>query len=709
MEDETAWADEADQKKIKRKRPPFLFPILILLAVGLAGGGIYSLVNRQLEGVGEEIKADVRRTHQLVINAADAGDVELFTTFLSGRDARWLEQQRESVKRERFDEAPLLGIELAERPLQIDEVTLASTLDEATVTYTRWYSNPEESGAVFGLQQIANYRRGEDRWLLAPPTDEFWGDEATVHQGQMTVLYPERDEIQAIQLSEDLAAALPQICEQLPANECPNGWQLTLKLSADPKTTLFQNQIAGSVDGLTLVVPAPTLLGMPIDEAGYEAVFQSYNQLLQRRLTAVFTIYLSDNPNLVPPILQVRSSTGDFLEALPSERLPDAALTFSCSNGLDGGQNWHVFNYSLRTGEWSQVFQREYHGADSGFVIPLYGGGGYVIQEYLRDDLLTARLLLWEAGQTIVIGEQKVNFDSALAAPYFLREMDPSGRYLLIGESIESNDSWFLLDRQTCSETGDCTLQSVLNAPIWSPDGRQMLMQDPQGGSARHYRTLYLADEMGRNLVEIGQGAAPFWLDENTYGYSRLNEEGRAELVLANSENSWVVLETAEFLPLLTDVSTANQMTIWNGWANPQAPMLVLMATTHSNQNNGPYHYFLLQVDPEVENEPKVDWLFTSEIPGLSAYTRAFSPFTADGRFLMFRQRGEPIYFHDLETGMNMPFDRSLGWIVGWSPDGRFYTQWSHDGLTLTEPATGFQAKLAYDLSNCIGLEWVID
>jgi hypothetical protein len=54
-----------------------------------------------------------------------------------------------------------------------------------------------------------------------------------------------------------------------------------------------------------------------------------------------------------------------------------------------------------------------------------------------------------------------------------------------------------------------------------------------------------------------------------------------------------------------------------------------------------------------------------------------------------------------------VPFDLTLGWMVDWSPDGRFYVQWADEGFALTEAATGYQARISYDVSTCVGLEWV--
>jgi hypothetical protein len=258
-----------------------------------------------------------------------------------------------------------------------------------------------------------------------------------------------------------------------------------------------------------------------------------------------------------------------------------------------------------------------------------------------------------------------------------------------------------------CEDTAGCTLQPVLGVPIWSPDGEQMLLQEPVMDSlSPAYRMVYRADAGGQNLVEVGEGAAPFWLDETTYGYSRLNDDGRVELVLADigDEVPEVWLETADLMPLAPETRNWRQMTIWNVWANPAEPgMAVLMTTPDAQQNTGPYDFFLAKDRLAGEREQRVEWLFSNDFPASSG----ISPFSPDGRYLFFSQRGAPIFFQEFESRQAIPFDFSLGFFVGWSPDGLYYVQWADEALTLTSPSTGQRARISYDFSTCTGLHWL--
>jgi hypothetical protein len=610
--------------------------------------------------------------------------------------------QRQAVRQGDFDEAPWLGFGLNERPYRIDEISLSPTLDEATVTYTRWYMNRGQVDSDFPLQHVAIYRRGEDRWLLALPPADFWGRQATIREEQLTIRYPERDEDQVSRLAEDLVASLPQICNGLPFGNCPDGWQVTVNLSSDLEAKIIPTRIEGPFDDLLLTLPAPSLLGIPVDGVGYNAVLQSYQGRLQRVVTATLNRYLIERPELIPPVLEVGSVGGEFFST--ASILPEAEMTFTCSAGDVGWSEWNAYRYSLRTGSWQIILRKEYTGEDSGLVIPLPSGDGYIIQEYLRDDLLTARLLLWQNGQEFLIGQQLVNFDNALQAPFYARQLDPPARFLVISTSNVLDSTFFLLDRQSCDEATGCKIHSIISVPIWSPDGEQMLLEEPLM-NAPTYRLLYRTDETGQNSVELGEGGAPFWLNERTYGYVRPNSEDEVELVLADSTDDtvrvWV--ETADLIPLAPADRNWVHLNIWNVWVNPADPQMMLLMTTPTGvQNSGPYDFFLVQGDPDRGEEPRIEWLFSHDFPA-SGGTEIFSP---DGRYLLATLRGTPIHFRDLETGEMIPFDLSLGFFAGWSPDGRYYIQRSDEAVTLTSPTTSEQLQVIYDFSTCLNIEW---
>ena len=90
--DETPVAQEKAEQTKRRWWPQALVALLILIAVGIL---LYRQVRRQLDAAVARTEADVRRTHELVLQAADHSDRDLLNTMLSARDESWLYQQLE--------------------------------------------------------------------------------------------------------------------------------------------------------------------------------------------------------------------------------------------------------------------------------------------------------------------------------------------------------------------------------------------------------------------------------------------------------------------------------------------------------------------------------------------------------------------------------------------------------------------------------------
>jgi hypothetical protein len=692
-EDEDEWPVNIEEiEDSDQQRPSWRVPLIIIVILTLTAVGLYFFFNHRAEEARKVIKADVRSTHELVMAAAEDGDLELFKSFLSGVSGRWLELQLEAVKGGNFDEAPLLGLRLEDRPDRVDEITLTPTLDEATVIYTRWYQN--EDGNEYLLQHEVIYRRGADRWLLAPPSAEFWGREATIWEGPLILVYPERDEAQATRLAADLASSLSEVCAHLPGASCPEAWELTVTFSADLEHLLYPSLI----ESLTLTLPTPSLLGRPLDNDGYQALLQSYQTLLLQEAPLRLARFLEERPEFAPPVI----------EADNLANISDSEMTFSCRVESDDRSFLHLFRYNPAQAHWQVMFSRTYMGEDNGFVTAFPGGEPVIIQEYFPEELLTSRLSLWRNGETYLIDEQTTNFESALTAVLYPVNTDPSKQFISFASASEEDPQWLLLDSASCVAGQGCgALKSILNLPLWSPDGSQTLMTDQVSMDdilEPGYQGLYRADSLGQDPVRFGEGIAPFWLTDSTYGYIRLNDEEGVEVVLADSadDEPRVWFKTADLIPLVPEERNSEQMSIWGVVVNPADPdMVFIMATSGRSLSEGPYDYFIIQ---GTGSEPQIEWLVSSEIRAVSPYS-LFSP---DGRYLVLSQRSQTIHFRDLETGQILPYDNSLGFFSGWTPAGRYYAQRTDETLTLTSLENQAQIRVRYDFSTCTEIQWPV-
>jgi hypothetical protein len=171
----------------------------------------------------------------------------------------------------------------------IASVDFAADLLSADLVSRQTYTATMPDGHIefVTLQQTAVYRRGDARWLYAPPDKEFWGITVTDDNRDLTIVYPKRDEGLVRQLKVDLEQLLTEMCRTLADLNCPNNLKVTLAFSTDPDSlvnlhkpkTLWQS-------GLRVVLPTPTLVGLPTNDDAYDVLFQGYARQVA---TAVIT------------------------------------------------------------------------------------------------------------------------------------------------------------------------------------------------------------------------------------------------------------------------------------------------------------------------------------------------------------------------------------------------------------------------------------
>lgn len=261
-------------------RPRRRWPALLLLAVLIASGAYlaWQQVRERVDETTEVIRDEVRATHDLANRAALDRDQELFVSMLSGRSATWTEAQRN-----RLDEGllfsetgRLFGFRVAEAARE-PEVALNPDLTEAILSVAQAVAVDAGSGltetVVFTQTHI--FRQGSERWLLSPPDDEFWGSWETRDGQLLQLVYPQRDEELALRLADDLDRKLMEMCRTVV--DCPGDFVMRLRLEKDPQSVLLaangEERLGG---GRELTLPSPTLVGLPVDEAAYAALFRGY-------------------------------------------------------------------------------------------------------------------------------------------------------------------------------------------------------------------------------------------------------------------------------------------------------------------------------------------------------------------------------------------------------------------------------------------------
>lgn len=356
-DEDRGWDDPSPQPPPKpRRRLSWAWLLGLFAAALLITAVIYARIQEQVKETTTRAEQDVLAAHQLSQNAAASQDVDLFRTNLSRRDASWAETQRELVAQGLFQDRTAFGLrwwgqagisltDAAATPTLPITITLAPDLLSAEVVYEQEYllSGSATTSETVRLQQTAIYRRGGGRWLRANPLDEFWGETVEIKKELLTVRYNQRDEVIVARLAQDLNEQLQAMCQTFPSVTCSDNSPITLLLTRNPQhffTLLDLEEILTTED--TLRLPSPTLVGLPLDETGYQAIMRGYATPLISLAVArflgyecchhafFFRAFLEKELSILG--LQPWPLTPEqYAQLIPTELLDNTALTWSRS------------------------------------------------------------------------------------------------------------------------------------------------------------------------------------------------------------------------------------------------------------------------------------------------------------------------------------------------------------------------------------------
>ena len=284
-EDDYDW-DEPDQKPTPPSSSRFGqigIVVLILALLGGLGWALNSRLRETVETATEETEADVSASFRLLHESASSRDIEVFNALLSGLDPEWTIGYQLMVGDNGILDRSVFGWDLSSSAPEISEVFLSPSLRAAEITATVEYAIPIGNGLHETVQiaQPAVFREGTTRWLYAPPEEGYWGERATQIGNYLTVTYPTRDEELILALQSDLEVAISNRC----ADACGQTF-IHVEFSTSPAALADMRMPPLQLDNNQLTLPTPTLVGLPVDQAGYRALLGGYADLI---LTSLFT------------------------------------------------------------------------------------------------------------------------------------------------------------------------------------------------------------------------------------------------------------------------------------------------------------------------------------------------------------------------------------------------------------------------------------
>jgi hypothetical protein len=281
--------------------------------------------------------------------------------------------------------------------------------------------------------------------------------------------------------------------------------------------------------------------------------------------------------------------------------LPAQQIQAGCSQDVEF-ETTPLYRYRFDTQAWAEISSLPGSlismGAlpdDSGALLSVVGGSNEWQTTFWRD-------------------ENGIELSSDETPVLSLGQIDPTGRYALAyAMSTQGTLSQALLaDLESC-EAGDCSLVPVPGMAAWSPDGRHTLITGVESlgrtSLVTNRRTywftlateiwpLYRGDERAQSpgelddLVDLGPGRAPFWLDEATYGFVRSDDSSSIspaeELVVASVADDvpQVLLTASALQAALADEEYSSAWQILAGAASPSDPDLLFLSVAAVEQQD---------------------------------------------------------------------------------------------------------------------------
>ena len=437
----------------------------VFLITCLVSAIAYSQLNRKATAVTEELSEDVIGVHQLVLETAVSRDTDLFQTFLNNPANEWSGNQLELIARDLYLNRAPLSLWLDSRQFISQTLTTTNTttyfspdLQRVEVHVAQPYLTRTADGVIepVVLVNMAVYQKQAPSWLLTTPDDSFWGELLEAETATITAHYPARDAEIAEKLAADLSNMLVLACET-DIFPCPQNLTVDMYLETTASSLLGLNRrfyLASRYSPkfgrrYSISLPTPTLVGTPIDDEGYQALYRGYAaQLLGAMIVNLDTNYVQLTPEqnfLTRQLAQLELLMPEPAGYHPAETavpppipFPDQGIIAYCR-----GEYGFLMYYDLQNNEWQSVDL-------NGFVYGLTALGN---REGALLTVMTetgGQIQWWQPDHRRVLVEaQNVYMSNAFLFP---NEQNPGSHVINYYAGPEGVPSWKLLDENNLKD-----------------------------------------------------------------------------------------------------------------------------------------------------------------------------------------------------------------------------------------------------------------
>ncbi len=722
-EEEGEWNDRLDYQTpstpTRKRWKRWVATLVGLIMLLMAGSIIYLRVQSTVNEAEEGRTADVLSSYRLIEGARNQGDMELFTTFLSGADLSWAAVQQELFKHDWLLDRRAFGLGVSPFEVTLPSVELSPDLDSAVLSEIRRYRivAPALEEEIVSLRNDSVYRLGQ-RWLLSPPREEFWGsDDPQELSGRLlTLIFPERDQAIAGRLFEGLDETLIDICQAVDIN-CPGDLRVVVEFSRDPSSlvatmgSFFEDGYLGDSlmrpgSKVELILPTPTLLGLPLDEPSYRAVFRAYSAYVAGAVMNRFT-----DDSCCANDIHRRAMIRNLLTSRGAMPQPDPLISPANQAAISGinydlelmchgttAKSVDIFHFDSSTMTWRvEVADKELVNMQG---LPDASGVALLENQDLGETYQT-QLSILAAGKEWVLYQGNLSPENARNTRFEVRDREQ--QLLLEVPLVELGYSIYsLFDLAFCDETAcPAEIHQLAGRPYWSPDGRQWLMR--QDG------LLWLYQESMN--VAVGDGFAPFWMDSDRYGYVR--QAGAQQFIVSSSTLSGTldtITTASTLIEALPEFDRGMQLRIGRVLPDPVQPyshwyILAFLV----NRSGRIDEALILDVD---NNSGRIEVIYQSSFlnsvaispEGSKLAATYYDPDNQGWQVLIHEEAGEG------DKTLSLTGERSLNAppTISWSPDGKWLGIVNNGVLTLWFSIDGTSVEIVPPTLGCISSAWVL-
>lgn len=211
--------------------------------------------------------------------SASLTDPELVSLILPGEDLVWDDVQQSMLSRSLIFDRTALSLYAEPSPPTVVDTTLSPDLRLATVTAHKTYTtNLTLNGTTQITLEHTNFLQNSGGfWVLSEPEADFWGEWESLETERLSLTLPATDVATMQRLIPFLEEEVARICSDLARITCPAGQVLDIQFSTDEDTLLILADELNVRDSeYDLVLPAPSLVGRPIDPAGDQILARGY-------------------------------------------------------------------------------------------------------------------------------------------------------------------------------------------------------------------------------------------------------------------------------------------------------------------------------------------------------------------------------------------------------------------------------------------------